>query len=207
MKLIEVFNSIQGEGSHIGWPTTFIRLAGCNLACKWCDTQGLMQQKPIERTVEQVVEMAKALTLLRHVCITGGEPLLQASEVRKLCELIHEEFPLAEIEIETNGTYKTDQLQSLFYVTICADLKTPSSGEESNSDVLLHLRPGDTIKAVVKTEDDFRYAMGSFKFLRNFGCEAEMQISVEDGQYAKRVAEMSHNIRVLVQMHKVLELR
>ncbi|HHQ45091.1 MAG TPA: 7-carboxy-7-deazaguanine synthase QueE, partial [Candidatus Altiarchaeales archaeon] len=80
MKTIEIFSSIQGEGKFMGIPQVFIRLAGCNLSCSWCDTP---QSKGggKEMSVETVVSEVELLGI-KSVCITGGEPLLQVDDVR-----------------------------------------------------------------------------------------------------------------------------
>ena len=93
--LSEIFFSINGEGLQIGKPMAFIRLAGCNLRCKWCDTKGSWIQKD-QATLEDIVkEVSKYNT--EWVCITGGEPLLQDIEplIKKL---------QYKISLETNGT-------------------------------------------------------------------------------------------------------
>ncbi len=80
MKLVEIFKSIQGEGKNQGKPAVFIRLAGCNLNCSWCDTphsheEG--QEFDNDEIVRRVEESG-----CKEICITGGEPLLQVSELR-----------------------------------------------------------------------------------------------------------------------------
>lgn len=95
----EIFYSLQGEGSRCGTPAVFLRLAGCNLACKWCDTKHSWGNGIISSTVDIAKEIG------RYNCsslvITGGEPLLQQPGLEKLIRLLpHDTF----IEIETNGT-------------------------------------------------------------------------------------------------------
>lgn len=95
----EVFYSLQGEGASAGAPAVFLRLAGCNLHCSWCDTK-YSWGSGIELPVQEVAELLLAYPCRRYV-ITGGEPLMQAPE---LCELLRLLPPEACIEIETNGT-------------------------------------------------------------------------------------------------------
>ncbi len=103
LKVVEKFISIQGEGPYIGRPAYFLRLAGCNLKCKWCDTPQSWKVGEVEYTEieidELVVEIEKSGVKL--LVITGGEPLLhQLDLVPFLCEL---EASIT-ITVETNGT-------------------------------------------------------------------------------------------------------
>ncbi len=105
MRVVEVFDSLQGEGLWVGTPMTFVRLAGCNapdlgLGCvRWCDTKyawqpGTGEDRPIE-------DVAAAVKLPR-CCLTGGEPLLQGAEVACLIEALHRRG--VAVHLETNGT-------------------------------------------------------------------------------------------------------
>ena len=105
----EIFASLQGEGPSAGWPSTFVRLSRCNLACVWCDTAYTWRFSgpgAFERTANQLT-LSEADTATRilalggnRLVITGGEPLLQAPALARLLPLL----PLMHIEIETNGT-------------------------------------------------------------------------------------------------------
>ena len=85
MRIIEVFHSLQGEGPHTGVRTTFVRTARCNLRCAWCDTSYSFGPGR-ERSVSSILrEVARNRT--RHVCLTGGEPLLQRESETLVREL------------------------------------------------------------------------------------------------------------------------
>jgi 7-carboxy-7-deazaguanine synthase len=98
MRIAEVFSSIQGEGVLAGMPSVFIRASGCNLRCAWCDTPyASWQPEGAERTVVELLEAAT----LRHVVLTGGEPLL-FPEVVELCAQLRAAGH--HVTIETAGT-------------------------------------------------------------------------------------------------------
>ncbi len=105
MRVLEVFDSLQGEGVWAGVPMTFVRLAGCNaplagLGCvRWCDTP--QSWDPESGSEVEVEELAAQLRLPR-VCLTGGEPLLQAEATARFSQLL-EERGIA-LHLETNGT-------------------------------------------------------------------------------------------------------
>ncbi|MEO6396844.1 MAG: 7-carboxy-7-deazaguanine synthase QueE [Tepidiformaceae bacterium] len=104
----EIFASIQGEGASMGQPSTFVRLAVCNLQCSWCDTAYTWDWSRFERSAQVLSlapdQVAEAVTALapRRVVITGGEPLLQRRQLLPLAQALKAHgFWL---EIETNGT-------------------------------------------------------------------------------------------------------
>ena len=130
MKINEIFRSIQGESSYVGKPCIFIRLTGCNLRCKYCDTKYAYDNGK-EMSIDEIVENVKVL-YKRHdiIEITGGEPLMHIEEVKKLVvgirDKIRETFDRrVEILIETNGSIK---LPEGWNVDFIMDWKCPSSG-------------------------------------------------------------------------------
>ncbi len=152
----ETFKSIQGESSHAGKLTFFIRLAGCNLRCKYCDTEfALLAESGVEKTVDEIVEEAKK-SKVNLIEITGGEPLAQNNTLA-LCEkLLFEGF---EVMIETNGSYPIEVLPK--DVIKILDCKTPSSGEfESNLySNFQYLSEKDEVKFVISDFNDYIYAI------------------------------------------------
>lgn len=101
LKVSEVFYSLQGEGPNAGRPTVFIRLAGCNLKCEWCDSKYTWDDTEAKNM--SVKEIRKEIDQYNcsHVCITGGEPLIQKDGLEKL---LYELYPFYSVEVETNGT-------------------------------------------------------------------------------------------------------
>lgn len=95
----EIFYSLQGEGASTGAPAVFLRLAGCNLHCTWCDskrTWGSGEDLPVADVAQRLLAYS-----CRHFVITGGEPLLQTQQLEELLRLLPQS---AYIEVETNGT-------------------------------------------------------------------------------------------------------
>lgn len=154
LNLIEIFASVQGETSFAGLPTTFIRLAQCNLRCSWCDTAYSFKRgtpHPIAAIVAQVEEFG-----CRHVCVTGGEPLLQPL-VHKLMEsLCDRHYTLS---LETGGSLTTAAVDPRVHIIL--DVKCPGSGmsEKNHWHNLGQLRPHDQVKFVIKDAEDYQYAL------------------------------------------------
>jgi len=150
----EIFRSIQGEGINQGRPCTFIRFAGCNLDCSWCDTR---RARSGGREMDRDAILGRVRELGgRYVCITGGEPLMQGPP---LLSLVQDLFSAGyAIDIETNGTLDFSPFQP--YAGICMDVKCPSSGEKSNLALLPLLSDRDAVKFVVSDLKDCEYAAG-----------------------------------------------
>lgn len=109
MKINEIFYSLQGEGHFTGTPAVFIRFAGCNLKCSFCDTDFTSFT---EMTEEEVVkEIAQYPT--RHIVVTGGEPTLQLTT--SFVNLLHEAGKF--VQIETNGTHPLPEGCNIDWVT------------------------------------------------------------------------------------------
>src|ERR1035437_7473909 len=88
--VVEVFRSLEGEGFFVGAPTIFVRLAGCNVGCKHCDSKGTWKTEGVPtQSVEEVVETIRCLrekTKIPRVSITGGEPLIHLEFILRLCD-------------------------------------------------------------------------------------------------------------------------
>ena len=100
LDIVQIFATIQGEGSNCGMPAIFIRLGGCNLACKFCDTEfETFQPMSLTNIIDQIDRLAGNISL---VVITGGEPFRQ-----NIAPLCHQLVPKYKVQIETNGTLYT----------------------------------------------------------------------------------------------------
>jgi 7-carboxy-7-deazaguanine synthase len=143
MRITEIFQSIQGEGTRAGRPCAFVRFTGCDLRCVWCDTAYAFQGG-VERSRQSLVAELNAMRL-RHVCLTGGEPLLQP-ELPALCrDLVAGGW---EVTVETHGQRDAEELPP--EVIRIFDVKPPGSGE---------LRPHDEVKFVVASSQDFDWSV------------------------------------------------
>lgn len=98
LALVELFQSLQGEGRRSGRATIFVRLAGCDLCCSWCDTDHEMRELV---TVSDLVERVEQAGDARWVCVTGGEPGVQDQVLRKFVVRLH--LAGYKVQVETNG--------------------------------------------------------------------------------------------------------
>ena len=202
MKLAEIFKSLQGEGKNQGKPCLFIRLAGCNLNCRWCDT-AYARAGGMEMNLDMILEQVWR-TNPSYVCITGGEPLLQATELEPLLISLHKRGTA--IDIETNGTFDFRKLQP--YASICMDVKCPSSGEQSNLALLDAIRPQDSVKFVVKDEVDCQYARD---IITKYRIRGEIFLSPVYGSdysvISKFILVNNLPVRLQVQLHKIIGVK
>jgi 7-carboxy-7-deazaguanine synthase len=153
MRVTEIFHSIQGESTHAGRACVFVRLTGCNLRCRWCDSEYTFtggEKMSLDDVIARVGSYGTKL-----VEITGGEPLAQGEAfelIRRLCDSGYE------VLIETSGSIDITPVDERAKLII--DVKAPGSGEAeknlwSNFD---HLRPHDEIKFVLADRSDYDWA-------------------------------------------------
>jgi 7-carboxy-7-deazaguanine synthase len=202
MKIADIFTSLQGEGKNQGRPCLFIRLAGCNLNCRWCDTPESRaggREMPAGAILEAVGRTDPSL-----ICITGGEPLLQGDELVRLLADLKDEGRT--IDIETNGTVDFARFQP--YASVCMDVKCPSSGERSDLSLLEAIRPEDSVKFVVKDAADCRYAQ---EVLQTHRIAGEIFISPVYGADYRAISDfvLQNNlpVRMQLQLHKIIGVK
>ena len=124
VKIREIFTSIQGEGPFVGYKQIFIRLCGCNLNCKYCDTD-YDSKNAKEYSIDDIVAFIRQNINSHSVSLTGGEPLLHEKFIIDLFRNINNQIP---IYLETNGTlYKALENVIDYIMYISADLKLPSA--------------------------------------------------------------------------------
>lgn len=202
MEICEIFKSVQGEGILIGAPMTFVRTAGCNLNCAWCDTEYAKGQGT-GYTVPQLMEEVRRRKI-GQVCITGGEPLLQKDLVRFIEALIQESYV---IQLETNGSIPLDEMPCSEGLLVSMDLKTPSSGMEDRMSMenLELLSPFDQLKMVVADGKDRMFVK---EVLDNHDLKCPVVLTPVGGTdlapLADWVVDQGLEVRVLPQLHKLI---
>jgi 7-carboxy-7-deazaguanine synthase len=163
LRVSEIFASIQGETSFVGLPFSFVRLTGCNLRCRYCDTTYAYddgEEFPLDEVVSRVTFFG-----IRRVTVTGGEPLLQEEApvlVTALLDLDHT------VLVETNGTVPLSRLDPRAVKIM--DVKCPGSGEAGKTlwENFAHLTARDEVKFVVSSEEDYQFAR---EVIRKYGKE------------------------------------
>src|SRR5690606_13455664 len=155
LRITEIFLSLQGEARDAGWPTVFVRLTGCPLRCGYCDTAYAFhggEWHDIDAILAQVASHG-----VRHVCVTGGEPLAQKRCIGLLQRLCDAGYI---VSLETSGAVDIGAVDQR--VSRVLDVKTPGSGEVARnlwSNIAL-LTPRDQVKFVVCDRADYEWACG-----------------------------------------------
>lgn len=153
LKVNEIFKSIQGESTYAGLPCTFVRLAGCNLRCTYCDTS-YAYYNGRELSDEDIMAKIEEYSV-KCVEFTGGEPLLQEETPRLLKMLLDKGH---DVLVETNGSICIGCLDKR--LNIIMDYKTPKSGmsERMRPRNFEFLKKTDQIKFVLMDESDYLWA-------------------------------------------------
>ncbi len=203
LRITETFLSLQGEANAVGWPTFFIRLTGCPLRCRYCDTAYAFHGGEW-RTVARLVDEARE-SRARHVCVTGGEPLAQRQCATLLTVLCEAGF---EVSLETSGAVDASGVDSR--VARVIDIKTPGSGEvQRNLDLTVQgLRKDDQLKFVICDRADYEWSRARVQQERlDDRCQVLFSPSYQQlaaGQLANWILADRLPVRFQVQLHKVL---
>jgi 7-carboxy-7-deazaguanine synthase len=156
MHLIELYKSVQGESSFAGVPCIFVRLAGCNLRCAWCDSEYTFTGgKPF--TDDEIVAQIEALAPCKLVEFTGGEPMLQARELLPLMQRLLDTGHT--VMIETSGERPLADVPKAVHKIV--DVKCPGAGSAANSfrlENLDALTRNDEVKFVISHREDYDFA-------------------------------------------------
>ncbi len=158
IQITEIFKSVQGESSYAGLPCVFVRLTGCNLRCRYCDTEYAFhdgKDMTVSETVEEIGKFG-----LKLVEITGGEPLLQIESIDLMKRLLNLNY---KVMLETGGSLSIHDVPR--EVVKIIDLKCPSSGEMDKNDFnnLPLLAPHDEIKFVIGDRSDYEWSRDILK--------------------------------------------
>lgn len=200
----EIFRSFQGESTLIGHPTLFIRLSGCNLRCSICDTKrALKNGSPIK--TKELVKIIRSSSC-KHICITGGEPLLQSKQLKKLVKQVLCMNKI--ISIETNGSIPINLIDKKIKRVV--DVKTPSTKE--NGSFLMSnigsLTKNDELKFVISDKNDFDYAI---QFINSYKipCTVLFSPNLKNKQLAKKliqwILKSNKDIVFQPQLHKLIK--
>jgi 7-carboxy-7-deazaguanine synthase len=203
LRLTEIFLSVQGEARAVGWPTVFVRLTGCPLRCQYCDTAYAFhggQWWDIDGILAEVAKHG-----VRHVCVTGGEPLAQKrclALLEKLCDAGYE------VSLETSGAIDIAGVDAR--VSRVLDLKTPGSKEMHRNLLgnLPLLTAHDQVKFVVCDRADYDWAKAMVAE-HGIAARCEVLFSPSHAQVAPReLAEWiladRLPVRFQMQLHKAL---
>lgn len=204
VRLTEIFLSLQGESTSVGLPTVFVRLTGCPLRCQYCDTEYAFHGGTVTTLADTLARVQEYG--VRHVTVTGGEPLAQPGALpllRQLCDLG------MDVSLETSGAMEISAVDDR--VRRIVDIKTPGSGEVQRNrwENLKHLKPGDELKFVICSRQDYDWARLKCDELNlwNLGVEILFSPSANElpaAELADWVVADRLPVRMQVQLHKLL---
>ncbi len=203
LRLTEVFLSVQGEADAVGWPTVFVRLTGCPLRCVWCDTTYSFtggQWHEFDTVLAQVAAFG-----VKHVCVTGGEPLAQKACLPLLTALCDAGYA---VSLETSGALDARGVDPRVHRVI--DVKAPGSGEQERNFLpnLESLHVGDQVKFVIAGRNDYEWSRA---FVAEHGLSAKTQVlfspvqgQVQPRDLAEWILADRLAVRFQLQLHKLL---
>ena len=203
LKLTEIFLSPQGEARDAGWPTVFVRLTGCPLRCQYCDTAYAFhggQWWDIDAILAEVARHG-----VRHVCVTGGEPLAQKRCLALLSKLCDAGYV---VSLETSGAIDISGVDTR--VSRVLDIKTPGSGEVERNlwSNLPLLTAHDQVKFVICSRADFDWAKDVVSEHRlHDTCDVLFSPShaqVSPRELADWIVAEQLPVRFQLQLHKIL---
>ncbi len=200
----EIFYSIQGEGLDAGRPCAFVRLAGCNLRCSYCDTRYAYHDGK-QMLIESIIKKIKTFRC-SLACITGGEPLLQPETPKLINLLINEGF---KVILETNGSIDIGQTAPECFRVV--DVKCPGSGEEQsfNPANIKWLTTRDQVKFVVCDKHDFEFAKAFIDKYLSDKPRISLLFSpawgiLQPGKLARWMLDEGIDARLNLQLHKII---
>ncbi|MBN1756074.1 radical SAM protein [bacterium] len=203
IKVCEIFHSLIGEGSYVGQRAIILRLTGCNLRCRWCDTAYAWNEGD-EYDLDSIMNKLQKWPCKR-ILVTGGEPLIQ-NDVYELFNILH--LNNFEILLETNGSLDLSPLPG--YIHKIMDLKPPGSGMDKHNlwKNLDYILPTDDVKFVIMDRNDFDW---SIKVVKKYALNTKTSVyftavwgKLSSVQLAEWIKECREDIRLGFQLHKML---
>jgi 7-carboxy-7-deazaguanine synthase len=201
MKVNEIFKSIQGEGKYTGLPSVFLRLSGCNLRCKYCDTD-YSYYEGTEYDINDIIKKIKKYEINR-LCITGGEPLLN-NEIQSILDKFKDFY----VSIETNGSINLSNFNLYNNHNYTMDIKTPSSGcsEMMEFKNFNYLSDKDEIKFVISTKSDYEWAKD---IISKYHRKGKITIStvfntLKYEDVVNWILKDNIDVRFQIQLHKII---
>lgn len=203
LRITEIFYSIQGESSLVGWPTVFVRLTGCPLRCQYCDTAYAFQggkKMALAEILQAVAEHSP-----RYVCVTGGEPLAQRECLSLLTALCNQGYL---VSLETSGAMDVAAVDPRVIKVI--DLKTPGSQECKQNlwSNLNFLSAQDQVKIVICDQADYQWAK---QIIAEFKLIEKVQVLFSPSYHQLQAATLADwilqdrlRVRLQVQLHKFI---
>lgn len=205
IKIAELYASLQGEGMHMGLHCFFVRTAGCDLRCVWCDTPAALEAGSGDwMEIDDIA--AKIPDHVELVQITGGEPLLQEERVLALIERLERPPLPRKILLETGGHKSLARIPESVHIVM--DVKLPGSGEAGHDFAanVAYLKPTDEVKFVIADRADFDAALD---FIREHELDKRCRIlyspvwdSLELRDLAAYILEAGAPGRLQTQLHK-----
>ena len=203
LKLTEIFRSLQGEADSVGIPTIFVRLTGCPLRCRYCDTTYAFHGGQWWSHADILARVRELEAT--HVCVTGGEPLAQPAVFELLSALCDVGY---RVSLETSGAMPLDRVDPR--VVKVVDVKTPASGEEARNryDELATLGRGDLIKFVIADRRDYEWSVQQLRE-RQLADRCTVLFSPSHAELPAReladwILEDRLPVRFQIQLHKYL---
>ena len=203
IKINEIYLSVQGESTHTGLPSIFIRLTGCNLRCSWCDTAYAFHEGK-NMSIDEILQKVENFGI-HLVEDTGGEPLMQDNVYTLMSRLIKKGY---KVMLETGGSISLERVPK--EVIKIMDLKCPGSGEQekNNLDNLKLLVPHDEVKFVILDKKDYEWSRDIIKRYK-INETAHILISpvfdkLELKEIVKWILKDRLPVRLQTQLHKII---
>ena len=214
LKVNDIFYSIQGESLFAGFPCFFVRLAGCNIRCPYCDTKEALTDTNAKsmHIGDIMTEIIKYGENVKLVEITGGEPLIQKGVYELMKRFLNLKYTVL---VETNGTLSLKSIPDK--VVKIMDIKCPSSGyaNYNNFENLNYINKNDELKFIIGNTEDYEFAKNFINVNRKIIKTEKIifsAVDVAENQFsphilAEKILSDRLNVKIGLQLHKFLDLK